>query len=391
MRTWDLIIVGLGAVGSAALRAASEHGATVLGLEQFLPANAHGSSHGHSRIFRHAYFEHPGYVPLLQHATSRVESLERETGRALLHRCGMLLMGPRHSTVVRGSLESARRWNLPVEALDATMLRARFPWFALPDDAVGAFEADAGIVRPEAVVQAAVRVARARGAEVRTAVRVREVVEDRDGVTVVTDAGSERGAAAIIAAGAWASRLMPEFAPWLEVTRQVQAWLSPTAGTDASALPCWLWDRGPRRRAIYGLAPDPAAPGGPDGSPSPSRFPKLAFHGSDVVVDPDQGAAPVATSDTDAILDGCRAIAPSLAGRVVAATTCLYTMSPDENFLVGRRPGSRRTFFAAGLSGHGFKLAPALGDALCGLALQGRTDLSVGFLSPGRLGSMPAP
>lgn len=385
MRTWDVIIVGLGAVGSAALRTASECGAKVLGLEQFVPANARGSSHGHSRIFRHAYFEHPGYVPLLKHATARVESLEREARSALLHRCGMLLMGPAGSSVVRGSLESARQWKLPVEALDATMIRRRFPWFAVPDDAVGAFEADAGIVRPEAVVQAAVRVARARGAEVRTAVRVREVVEDRDGVSVETDAGSERGAAAIIATGAWASRLMPELAPWLEVTRQVQAWLSPTAGTDAATLPCWLWDRGPGRRAIYGLAADPAAPDG-----SPSRLPKVAFHGSDVVVDPDQGAAPVATADTDAILDGCRAIAPPLAGRVVAATTCLYTMSPDEHFLVGPRPGCRRTHFAAGLSGHGFKLAPALGDALASLALQGRTDLSIGFLSPGRFGSPPA-
>lgn len=386
VRTWDVIIVGLGAVGSAALRAASECGAKVLGLEQFVPANARGSSHGHSRIFRHAYFEHPGYVPLLKHATARVESLERESGCTLLHRCGMLLMGPRESTVVRGSLGSARQWNLPVDALDATMLRGRFPWFAVADDTVGAFEASAGIVRPEATVQAAVRLARARGAEVRTAVRVREVVEDRDGVSVVTDAGSERGAAAIIAAGAWASRLMPELAPRLEVTRQVQAWLSPTAGTDASALPCWLWDRGPRRRALYGLAPDPSAPGSPDGSPSPSRLPKVALHGSDVVVDPDQGAAPVATADTEAILDGCRAIAPSLAGHVVAATTCLYTMSPDEHFLVGRRPGCRRTLIAAGLSGHGFKLAPALGDALASLALQGRTDLPIGFLAPGRFG-----
>lgn len=384
VRNWDVIIIGLGAVGSAALRAASERGAKVLGIEQLVPANERGSSHGHSRIFRHAYFEHPGYVPLLKHATARVESLEREAGSALLHRCGMLLMGPRESTVVRGSLDSARQWNLPVEALDAALIRARFPWFAVPDDAIGAFEVDAGIMRPEATVQAAVRVARARGAEVRTATRARELVEDRDGVSVVTDAGTERGAAAIIAAGPWAPRLMPELARWLEVTRQVQAWLSPTAGADASDLPCWLWDRGPGRRAIYGLAPDPAAPAGADGSPSPSRLPKVAFHGSDVVVDPDLGAAPVATADTDAILEGCRAIAPSLAGRVVAATTCLYTMSPDEHFLVGRRPGCRRTLFAAGLSGHGFKLAPALGDALAALALHGRTDLPIGFLSPGR-------
>jgi len=382
--TFDLIVIGAGAVGSAALRAATEAGARVLGLEQYTPANLRGSSHGHSRIFRHAYFEHPDYVPLLRHATARFESLERESGTRLLHRCGMLLMGARATAVVRGSIESARRWGLPLDELDASALRARFPWFAVTDDTIGAFETNAGIVRPEATVHAAVQVALARGAELRTALRVNQVVEDDNGVSVVTDSGSERAATVIIAAGPWAPRLMPEFRPLLKVTRQVQAWVEPQDGTDTSAMPCWLYDRGPGRRAMYGLAPDPSAPGSPDGSPSPSLRPKVAFHGSDVAVDPDRGAAPVTATDTDAILATYRGIAPALAGRMVESATCLYTMSPDEHFILGSRPGCRRTFFAAGLSGHGFKLAPALGDALVDLALRRRTELPVGFLSPDR-------
>jgi len=381
---WDVIVVGLGAVGSAALRAASEAGARVLGIEQHVPANLHGSSHGHSRIFRHAYFEHPDYVPLLRHATARLELLERASNARLLHRCGMLLMGPPNSQTVLGSLDSARRWGLPVDALDASALRAGFPWFTVTDDTIGAFEANAGVVRPEAVVHASVAVALERGAEVRTASRVRRVVEDATGVSVETDAGTERAAAVILAAGPWAPALMPELAPLLKVTRQVQAWFAPTEGTDASDMPCWLLDRGHERPALYGLAPDPRAPGQPGESSSPSRHPKAAFHGSDRVVDPDRGAAPVDASDTDSIGAAYRQIAPSLAGELVAAATCLYTMSPDEHFIVGTRPGHRRTHFAAGLSGHGFKLAPALGDALAGLALHGRTNLPIGFLSPGR-------
>jgi len=384
MNQWDVIVIGAGAVGSAALRAATEAGARVLGLEQYTPANLRGSSHGRSRIFRHAYFEHPDYVPLLRHATARFESLERESGASLLHRCGMLLMGQHDSTVVHGSIDSAQRWGLQLDALDAAALGARFPWFAVTDDTIGAFEANAGIVRPEATVRAAVEVVLARGAELRTAQCVHEVVEDASGVCAVTDAGTERAAAVIIAAGPWAPRLMPELVSLLRVTRQVQAWVAPENGTDASAMPCWLYDRGPGRRAMYGLAPDPSPPCAPDGSPSPSRHPKVAFHGSNVVVDPDLGAAPVKAADTDAILAGCRGIAPALAGRVVESATCLYTMSPDEHFIVGSRPGCRRTFFAAGLSGHGFKLAPALGDALVALALHGRTELPVGFLSPDR-------
>lgn len=387
MGTLDVIVIGAGAVGSAALRAASEAGARVLGLEQYTPANQRGSSHGHSRIFRHAYFEHPGYVPLLRHATARLESLERESGARLLHRCGMLLMGAPGCPAVRGALESAQRWGLPLDSLDATAIRSGFPWFDVPPETRGAFEANAGIVRPEATVRAAIQVALARGAELRLEQRVDAVVEDDTGVTVVTPSGTERAAAVIIAAGPWASVVMPELGPLLRVTRVVQAWLEPRDATDASAMPCWLYDRGPGRRAIYGLAPDPLATNASGELPSPSRHPKVGLHGSDVLVDPDRGAAPVTTADTDAILAGYVAIAPSLAGRVVESATCLYTMSPDEHFIVGPRPGCRRTFFAAGLSGHGFKLAPALGDALADLALLGSTDLPVGFLSPGRFGA----
>jgi sarcosine oxidase len=383
----DLIIVGVGAVGSAALRAASESGANVLGIELHAPAHARGSSHGLSRIFRHAYFEHPDYVPLLKHSTARFESLERESGKPLLHRCGMLVMGPQGSGIAQGSLDSARRWNLPVDGLDAEALRSRFPWFAVPDDAIGAFEANAGIVRPEATVHAAVAVARARGAEIRVGLRVRSIVEDDAGVTVETDEGSERAAAVIVAAGAWTSLLMPELAPLLTVTRQVQAWFAPTAGTDAAAMPCWLFDRGAGQRAIYGLSPDPLAASGADGAPSPGRCPKVGLHGSDVVVDPDTGAQPAGPSDIARIRDAFGERAPALAGDLVEAATCLYTMSPDENFLVGTRRNCTRTHFAAGLSGHGFKLAPALGDALADIALRNRTDLPVGFLDPGRFGA----
>lgn len=384
MNRWDLIVIGAGAVGSAALRAAGEAGARVLCLEQFEPANTRGSSHGHSRIFRHAYFEHPDYVPLLRHSTARLEALERETGSALLHRCGMLAAGPRDCAIVRGTLDSAQRWGLAVEALEYDALAARFPCFSFPRGTQAAFESNAGLLRPEATVNAAVRAAVERGAELRLGVRVRSVVEDASGVTVGTDDGVERAAAVIVAAGPWTAHLLPELAQLLSVTRQVQAWLAPQAGVDAKAMPCWIYDRGPQRRAIYGLAPDPHAADEAPGASAPARRPKIGLHGSSEIVDPDAGAAPVTRDDVERLLDACREVAPALAGEVAATATCLYTMSPDENFLVGTRAGSRRTHFAAGLSGHGFKLSPALGDALVELALRGRTDLPVGFLSPRR-------
>jgi sarcosine oxidase len=296
----------------------------------------------------------------------------------------MLVVGSHGYEIVRGSLAAAGRWGLQLEALDAPVLRSRFPWFSIPENGIGSFETGAGIVRPEAAVHASVRVACHRGAELRTSARVRHVVEDATGVSVETDEGTERASAVVIAAGAWTPVLLPELAPLLTVTRQVQAWFAPTAGTSAAAMPCWLCDRGPDRRAIYGLAPDPQAPVEAKGAPSPSRHPKVGLHGSDVTVDPDVGALPVNETDVDTVRDAYRACAPALAGDLIEAATCLYTMSPDGNFLVGTRRGCRRTHFAAGLSGHGFKLSPALGDALVDLAIRGRTDLPIGFLSPAR-------
>jgi sarcosine oxidase len=383
VQQWDVVVIGVGAVGSAALRSAGEAGARALGLELRFPAHAGGSSHGRSRIFRHAYFEHADYVPLLRHSTARFESLEREVGESLLHRCGMLAMGSPDSAVVRGTLESARRWGLSAEALDAAAMRRRYPWFELPGDSIGAFEADAGVVRPEAVVRATVAAARRRGAELRTEIRVLDVTEDDSGVTVRTSDGDVRARSAIVSAGAWTATLLPEFAAWLTVTRQVQAWIAPRPAVDLAGLPCWLFDRGPHERPLYGLAPHPDAPD--SGAPGDGRWPKVGIHGSDRIVDPDVGSGPVEDLDVDRVLSAYRALAPSLADRSVAAATCLYTMSPDSNFLVGTREGSRRVHFAAGLSGHGFKLSPALGDALVGLALDGRTELPIGFLAPNRL------
>lgn len=381
---YDAIVVGCGGVGSAALYHLASRGARVLGIDRFPPGHDRGSSHGETRVIRQAYFEHPDYVPLLRHSTARFESLERESGAALLHRCGMLVAGTTGSEVVEGSLASARRWGLDVEPLDAAAMRSRLPWFEFPQDAEGALESDAGLVRPEATIEAGLRVAVSRGAQLRVTARVLGMFEDETGVTITTDAAVERAAAVVVAAGPWTSKLLPELAPLLTVTRQVQAWMAPSDGVDPTGMPCWYWDRGADLRAVYGLAPDPRAGLRNDGVSSRGLHPKCGLHGSSENVDPDRGAAPVDDSDIARLREACREIAPALVGRVVESATCLYTMTPDAHFLVGTRSGGHRVHYAAGLSGHGFKLSPALGDALVDLGLNGRTALPVGFLSTRR-------
>ncbi len=379
MSSWDVIVIGVGAVGSFALRAASRRGARALGLELAEPAHARGSSHGHCRIFRHAYFEHPDYVPLLRHATRGFEELERERGVQLLHRCGVLLLGKSDSTILSRSLLAARTHGLDVDDLDARDIARRFPWFASPLAERGVFEQDAGLVRPELAITNAVASARSAGAEVRLCTRALTLRADPHGVDVVTENGTERARKVVVAVGAWAATLLPELLCHLTVTRQVQAWVAPKPGGSQDGMPCWLLDLGDTSRALYGIPADPLA-----GTHSPARFPKVAWHGSDDVVDPDVGAMPPREQDTDPLLAAYSRAAAPLAGRIDSTATCLYTMSKDGDFLVGRSRESEHIHFAAGLSGHGFKLAPALGQALCDLALLGTTELPIGFLSPDR-------
>lgn len=381
MAEWDLVIVGAGAVGAAAARRAGEAGARTLVLELAVPAHDKGSSHGPGRIFRHAYFEHPDYVPLLRHATARFEQLADEEGVELLHRCGVLLMGREDSEVVTRSIDAAAAWNVDIETLDGWSLARRFPWFDLAPwrDVRGVFERNAGIVRPEKAIAAALASAARRGVVTKTATRVLSLSERGSTVTVTTENGTYAASQVIVAAGAWTSKLVPQLAPHLRVTRQVQAWVAPSPGAHAvPLLPCWLLDRGPVSPAIYGLAADPLGVG------TVAEFPKVAFHGSDIVVDPDSGADPVSDEDMHALLTVYRRHAPTLAGRVVSASTCLYTMSPDGNFLVGTLAPWTRVHVAAGLSGHGFKLSPTLGDALAETALFGKTGHPVDFLAPER-------
>ncbi len=379
MSRWDAIVVGLGAVGALALRALARRGARVLGLELDAPAHARGSSHGHCRIFRHAYFEHPDYVPLLRWSTADFERLEQESGRRLLHRCGVLLLGAAGSEILRRSAQAAAQHGVPVEPLDRAALRRRFPWFGGDGIERGLFEPDAGLVRPEAAVAAAIRAAQQHGAAVRLSCRAHAIRGEGGDAVVETAQGALRAGAVVLAAGPWTAHLLPEVAARLTVTRQVQAWIAPQAGVATQGLPCWLVDRGAAQTALYGIPSDPLA-----GDGSPARAPKVAFHGSATPVDPDVGAVPPGPADLEPLAAAYRAVAAPLAGSPVAAATCLYTMSPDGDFLVGTSRELPRVHFAAGLSGHGFKLAPALGHALADLVQQGRTDLPIAFLSPRR-------
>jgi len=371
-RPFDAVVLGLGGVGSAALMALSSRGGRVLGIDAHGPAHHLGSSWGFTRVFRHAYFEHPGYVPLLQRATSLFEAWETHTRTPLLHRAGVLLVGPPDSVLVHASRAAAEQHGLQTHWLSSTLLARRFPQFAVHADTVGLFEPDAGFVRVEDAIRAALEQANAPRLHHTRVAHWERLGTDHLRVHLA-DGRAIRTRRLAIAAGAWTPKLVPSLAPLLTVSRNVQTWLNPLQPGVANAqhLPGWLVDR-PGKRALYGIPADPLRPGPP--------LTKVAVHGSDTLVDADTVSRAVTKADRKAIQDGVDAVIPGIRGPIVDAAVCMYTNTPDEDFIVDTLPDAPEVAVVTGLSGHGFKLAPVLGQALADLVADGHSALPIDFL-----------
>ena len=372
MRTPRAIVIGLGAMGSAAAAAIARRGVDVLGIERFTPLHDRGSSHGDSRIVRMAYFEHPDYVPLLRRAYDGWAQLEQVSGRSLIRWTGALMVGRPESAVVAGTLMSVATWQLPHDVLDGVAMAARFPQFNLAGDEVAVHERNAGLVDPEAAIAALHNAALSDGAELRFESPVDGWEVGEDGVTVRVD-GEDIGANhLVVTAGPWAAKLLGAGVPlWPE--RTVTYHVEPAGDPAAFAperFPAFVWELTPGD-AIYGLA-------------DVGRGPKVGFHHRRRPTDPDHVERDV-TSDEIAAMGAVLAERlPALQGRCVAKT-CMYTMTPDEHFVIGHLPGSGgRVSVAAGFSGHGFKFTPVVGEILADLALDGGTDLPIDLFNPGR-------
>ena len=259
--TYDVIVVGLGGMGTAAAHALAARGRRVLGLDRYAPGHAHGSSHGHTRIIREAYYEHPAYVPLVRRAFAGWYHLEQLTGAPLLVRCPCLTAGPENGELVTGVRAAAVEHHIPVEDLSADEVTRRFPPFRLPAHFRGVVEPAAGFLFVEACVKAQAAAAVALGADLRTDEAVEVWQATASGVTVRTKRGTYHAAKLVIAAGAWAAELLREVGVLLTVMRQVQHWFpvgSRAADFRRDRFPIFLADT--PDGAFYGL---PAL--GPDG------------------------------------------------------------------------------------------------------------------------------
>jgi len=372
---YDVIVIGLGGMGSAAAAHLAARGARVLGLERFGPAHDQGSSHGGSRIIRQAYFEDPAYVPLLRRAYELWDQLEADSGRDLRTRTGGLYLGAADGPTVAGSLGAAREWDLPHEVLDAAEIRRRFPTMTPADDEVGLYEAVAGFVRPEQTVTAHLELAARRGAELRFTEPAVEWAATSEGVTVTTPAGTYSADHLVVCPGAWAPEVLADLDVPLTVERQVMYWFQPDDGVDRftpDRQPVWIHGDGALQ--AYGFP----AMDGPDGGV------KVAFFRRGEVTTAETIDREVHPEEVEFIAEHLRSLFPTLPGRLIAAVPCLYTLTPDHHFVIATHPRHDRVTVACGFSGHGFKFVPVVGEILADLALTGTTAHPIALFDPRR-------
>lgn len=376
VRVDGTVVVGLGGIGSAAAYHLAVRGETVIGLDPRLPGHREGSSHGRTRLVRQAYFEDPAYVPLAARAWRLWHELEAVAGERLLTASGVLALARRGDPrrLVPATLAAAGQYGLPVAHMDAAEIRRRFPAVRVDDDWEAAFEQDAGFVDPEATVRAHHRLARRAGADLRAATVTG--IEVEGGPVVSTADTRYHPRAVIVAAGPWAPELLASRGLPIVARRKVVAHFTPI--DEPSVVPDVM-------PGFFVSLPGGAFYGFPF---LPGQGVKIARHDGGEATTPDsvdRRVRPEEIAELRAVLDD---LLPAAAGPLLESYTCLYTMSPDEDFLLGALPGAPGCFVATGCSGHAFKFVPVLGEILADLAA-GRTDsrspaLDIGFLDPAR-------
>lgn len=353
---YDVAVIGLGAMGSAAVYHLARRGLRVLGVDRFSPPHDKGSSHGKSRAIRKAYFEHPSYVPLVLRAYELWRELEAETGARLLNPTEMLLVGKEDSTVVRGSIESARTHGLKHTVLSTAQVRSAYPALNVRPGEIAVREDEAGVLFPEDAVAAHLDRARQLGAELRFG-------------EVADPLAAPLAPKTVLATGPWMKALLPELP--LAVERQLMFWFDPVS--DPGRIPLFLWDFD--GRAFY-VIPDLRGDG----------F-KVSFHHRGPHADPHRPQAPATDDEIGPVREQLARAVPSLNGALRRSATCFYTVTPDEHFVVGFHPKRPDVTLLSPCSGHGFKFSAVIGEIAADLATEGRTRHPIDLFRPDRFES----
>jgi sarcosine oxidase len=367
----DVAVIGLGGMGSAVLAHCAARGASVIGVEQFTPAHDLGSSHGRTRMIRKAYFEDPAYVPLVLRAYELWRELEHAAGEEILRLTGLLSVGQETSEIIRGTRRASSEHDLPLEQLSQREVNARYPMLKLWQDEVALVETDGGVLDPELAIRAQLKIAEAKGAKMRFGVALESWHATENGFDLcLSDGGRISARKLILSLGAWFKETLEALGVRIRVQRNVQAWFRPeTHAYDAPGFPSFLLDREGLPTPLYGF------PDFGDGI-------KAAFHGLGDLTDATQIKREIDPArDVEPIARALEQWMPGGAATFLEAKPCMYTLTPDENFVIDRHPDHANLILCGGFSGHGFKFAPVVGEIAAELALDGGSRHEIEFLS----------
>ena len=373
---YDCIVVGLGGLGSSALYHLARRGISVLGLEQFEPAHIRGSSHGETRIIRRAYFEHTDYVPLLLRAYELWHELHQQSGQQLYIPNGVLLCGPPDGQAISGSVKSAAEHGIEIDRWCVNDHPDRLPMLRFPPDFDVVLEPEAGYLKVEECVRAHIDGAIASGAVSHFREPVLSWASDGKTVSVVTGKTTYTAGTLILAGGAWASTLVGDIIPRLQVLRKLQFWhaVDDAEHSSLAELPAFLLESD--SGVFYGLPS------------SDTGQVKIARHSGGLIVNPSDPDCSDDGEETRAVESFVRDHLTGVSAHAVRQSPCLYTMTPDSHFIVDQHPDLANVVYGAGFSGHGFKFTSVLGEALADLATRGRSSLPIRFLSNDRFTSL---
>lgn len=361
----EVIVIGTGAMGSATCYQLAKQGVDVIGLEQFELGHDLGSSHGQSRIIRKAYYEHPDYVPLLEKAYKLWEELAAESGRKLYHPTGLLYCLPTDGQILAGVRHAAQLHKLTLQKLESSDVSERF---FCPEGNEVWFEPQAGYLEVENCVLAFCERARALGARLQTGEAVQSWRAVSDGVEVLTNRGTYCAQKLVITGGAWAGQLLRDLQLPLKVLKKGMFWFSAPEkfNVDKSA-PCFFYEIA--GGIFYGF---PQCQNG--------GLKAAEHNGGEVVTDPSRLDRSVDLKELERVQGFVRNYLPGSGAQMVKQATCMYTMTPDENFLIDVHPQFPQVTFAAGFSGHGFKFSSVVGRLLAELVQGGSSPLPADFL-----------
>ncbi len=361
MKKTDVIIVGGGAVGTATAWRLARRGASVRVFDPHTLAHDKGSSHGETRLIRKAYFEHPSYVPLLETSYRLWQELEEKTGETVFHQTGLMMVGPSSSLVLKGVRRAADQYQIPIEAARGELLKKRLPSFQMQNDWEGLWEPTGGYLELEKAISLFAKEAERGGVSFHWGEAALSWAESAEGVKVKTARETYEAGSLVLAMGPWTPGAIKAFP--LTVHRVPLFWFE--APKDFK-VPCFAFDL--VEGFFYGF-------------PAMNGRVKIAFHEPlGVVKNPDNESREISADEFEPVKEFVETYLPQFRPEAVASALCFYTMTPDENFIVDRFPGAGRTFVACGLSGHGFKFSPVLGEVLADLATQGHTGHPIQFL-----------